>query len=117
MISVRRIYDQPASDEGYKVLVDRLWPWGISKEKAGCNEWMKDVAPSNKLRIWYFHDHSKWKEFKKLYRKELLEKSEALARLKEMERQYGTITLLYSSTERELNNAVALKEFLAEQDK
>lgn len=117
MIYVRRIYDQPASDEGYKVLVDRLWPRGISKEKAGCNEWMKDVAPSNELRIWYSHDHSKWEEFKKLYRKELLVKSEALARLKELEKQHGTITFLYSSTERELNNAVALKEFLAEQKK
>ena len=117
MISVRRIYDQPDPGEGYKILVDRLWPRGISKEKAGCNEWMKNVAPSNELRIWYSHDHSKWKEFKELYRKELKGKSEAIARLKELEKQHGQLTLLYSSTERELNNAVALKEILTEHDK
>jgi len=114
MITIRRIYDTEAAGEGYKVLVDRLWPRGISKEKAGCNEWLKEISPSNELRNWYGHDPDKWDEFRMRYREELSGKQDALLKLKRLEKEYGIITLLYSSREEKYNNAVALREFIME---
>ena len=114
MITVRRIYDTETAGEGYKVLVDRLWPRGISKEKAGCNEWLKEISPSNELRNWYGHDPDKWEEFRLRYRKELYMKEGELLRLKQLEKEHGTLTLLYSSREEKYNNAVALREFIME---
>ena len=115
MIKIRRVFEPEGQDEGYRILVDRLWPRGISKEKAGWDEWMKDVAPSNQLRIWYNHDSAKWTEFKRLYKNELVQKQNELQKIKQLEAKHGLLTLLYSSREKELNNAVALKEFLSEQ--
>ena len=112
MITLRRVYDQEAPGEGYKVLVDRLWPRGVSKEKAGCNEWIKDVAPSDSLRKWYNHDPDKWDRFRLMYKEELRDKEEILARLRQLETEHGTLTLLYSSREEKINNAVALRDFL-----
>ena len=114
MIRIRRIYDQVAPGEGYRILIDRLWPRGISKEKAGWDEWMKEIAPSNELRKWYNHDPGKWTEFKRQYRNELAPKQHELLKLKKLEASHGTLTLLYSSAEKELNNAAALREFLTE---
>jgi len=114
MIEVRRVYDPQEAGEKYKVFVDRLWPRGISKEKAGWNEWMKEISPSNELRKWYNHDPVKWMEFRKLYRMELADRQNELNRLKLLEKEYGTITLLYSSKEEKYNNAVALRDFLTE---
>lgn len=114
MIKVRRVYDQEEAGEKYKILVDRLWPRGISKEKAGWNEWMKEISPSNELRNWYSHDPAKWMEFRKLYRKELSNKQDDLRKLKQLEKEHGTITLLYSSKEEKYNNAIALRDFLTE---
>jgi len=114
MITVRRIYDPEKPGEKYKVLVDRLWPRGISKEKAGCNEWLKEISPSNELRKWYGHDPEKWDEFRLRYRKELSMKQNELLRLKQLETEHGTLTLLYSSREEKFNNAVALREFIIE---
>lgn len=116
MIKVRRIYDPAEHDEGYRVLVDRLWPRGISREKAEWQEWMKDVAPGNELRQWYGHDPSRWETFKERYSQELSSRQYLLLRLKDLERTHGTLTLLYSSKELSLNNAVALREFLVRQD-
>jgi uncharacterized protein YeaO (DUF488 family) len=116
MIKVRRIYDPAEHDEGYRVLVDRLWPRGISREKAEWQEWMKDVAPGNELRQWYGHDPSRWETFKERYSQELSSRQDLLLRLKDLERTHGTLTLLYSSKELSLNNAVALREFLVRQD-
>ncbi len=116
MIKIRRIYDQAEPGEGYRVLVDRLWPRGISKEKAGWDEWMRDVAPGNELRKWYGHDPSRWETFKERYRQELGNRHDLLLRLRDLERAHGTLTLLYSSTEQNINNAVALREFLMKQD-
>lgn len=114
MIKVRRVYDPEEAGEKYKVFVDRLWPRGISKEKAGWNEWMKEISPSNELRKWYSHDPANWKEFRKLYRMELNDRQNELSRLKLLEKEYGTITLLYSSKEEKYNNAIALRDFLTE---
>jgi len=117
MIKIRRIYDQAEPGEGYRVLVDRLWPRGISKEKAGWDEWMRDVAPGNELRKWYGHDPSRWETFKERYRQELGNRHDLLLRLRDLERAHGTLTLLFSSKELSLNNAVALREFLMQQDR
>lgn len=112
MITIRRVYDLEKAGEHYKVLVDRFWPRGISKEKADWYEWLREISPGNELRKWYNHDPSKWEEFKSLYRKELAGKQGELERLKQLEIKHGTLTLLYSSKEDKYNNAVALREFL-----
>ena len=112
MIKLRRVYDPAEAGEKYTIFVDRLWPRGISKEKAGWNEWMKEISPSNELRKWYSHDPAKWTEFRKLYRMELSNKQNELGKLKRLEKEHGTITLLYSSKEEKFNNAVALRDFL-----
>jgi len=112
MIKIKRAYDEPSPGDGKRVLVDRLWPRGLTKEKARIDEWLKELAPSTELRKWYSHDPAKWKEFKKRYRAELKGKEALLDGLK-AEARKGTITLVFSSRETELNNAEALKEFLA----
>ena len=81
MIIIRRIYDPEKPGEHYKVLIDRLWPRGISKEKAGWDEWMKEISPSTELRKWFHHDPSRWGEFKKLYEKELSQNQNELGKL------------------------------------
>jgi uncharacterized protein YeaO (DUF488 family) len=115
MIKIRRIYNPEESGEYYKVYIDRLWPRGLSREKAGWDEWMKEISPSNKLRKWYNHDPARWKEFKELYKNELMQKQNELTKLKQLEIEHGTLLLLYSSKEEKYNNAVALREFLIEQ--
>ena len=116
MITLRRVYDPEKPGEKYKVLVDRLWPRGISKEKAGWNEWIKEISPSNELRKWYNHDPDKWEKFKQKYKNELAGKKGELERLKQLEIKHDTLTLLYSSKEEEYNNAAALREFLMHPD-
>ncbi|MDM8002564.1 MAG: DUF488 family protein [Bacteroidota bacterium] len=116
MIKVRRIYDPEEPGEGYRVLVDRLWPRGISREEASWHEWMKEISPGNELRKWYGHDPSRWESFKAKYKQELSSRHDLLLRLKNLESTYGTLTLLYSSKEHEINNAVALREFLLQPD-
>lgn len=112
MIKLRRIYDPEEPDEGYRVLVDRLWPRGISRADASWNEWMKEIAPGNELRKWYNHDPSRWESFREKYKQELSSRHDLLLKLLQLERDHGTLTLLYSSREQSLNNAVALREFL-----
>lgn len=112
MIHVKRVYDQGGTDEIHKILVDRLWPRGISKENPGWDEWIKDISPSNELRKWFNHEPEKWNEFRKRYKNELNAKKEKLISLKNIERERGTLTLLYSAKNEELNNAVVLKETL-----
>jgi uncharacterized protein YeaO (DUF488 family) len=113
MIRTKRIYEEPSEDDGTRVLVDRLWPRGFSKEKASLDRWEKDLAPSNELRRWFGHDPAKWEEFLRRYRAELVGKEEALARLRR-EADEGTVTLLYAAKDEEHNNAVALKRHLEE---
>jgi len=112
MIKTKRAYDPASADDGKRILVDRLWPRGLTKEKARIDEWLKDIAPSTELRKWYSHDPDKWEEFKKRYKNEIKDKKIILDELKAESRK-KTITLVFSSREPELNNAAALKEFLS----
>jgi uncharacterized protein YeaO (DUF488 family) len=114
MIKIKRVYDLPAKDDGFRILVDRLWPRGMTKEKAKIDLWLKEIAPSDELRKWFGHDPKKWQEFKSKYKAELKNKKELLAKIKQMEKEKRTVTLLYSTKETEHNNAVALSTFLAE---
>jgi uncharacterized protein YeaO (DUF488 family) len=111
MIKVRRVYDKELEGEGVRFLVDRLWPRGVSKVSLGDHKWLREVAPSNELRHWYRHDPDKWDEFQQRYAAELDEKEDLWQPILEAARQ-GDVTLLYSSREREHNNAVALKRYL-----
>lgn len=112
-ISIKRAYEEPAADDGARILVDRLWPRGLSKEKAEIDLWAREVAPSNELRKWYDHEPGKWDEFRRRYFAELAEVEEELEPVLERVRQ-GPVTFVYSSRETELNNAVALKEYVEE---
>lgn len=110
-IRTRRVYDSAHADNGFRVLVDRVWPRGMTKEQVQASLWLKEVAPSTSLRKWFRHDRAKWDEFRTRYFTELGEQTEAVEQLLLQARQ-GTLTLLYSAREREFNQAVALKEYL-----
>lgn len=112
MVKIKRIYDPVSSDDGKRILIDRLWPRGVKKEEAKIDEWLRDVAPSDELRKWFSHDPSKYQEFKKRYVKELEKKSELLERIKK-EAKKEAVTLLFSAKDTEHNNATALKEILS----
>ena len=112
MIKTKRIYESPAKEDGFRILVDRLWPRGMQKEKAKIDLWLKDIAPSDDLRKWFAHDPQKWEEFKKKYAKEIAKKEGLLNEIRQIEKEKGTVTLLYSARETEHNNAVALKIIL-----
>lgn len=114
LIKVKRVYDLPEEDDCFRILVDRLWPRGLSKQKAKLDFWMKDVAPTNDLRHWYSHEPEKWQEFQKKYKEELKPKQDLLLEIKRLEKEKGTVTLVYSSKESNINNAVALKVLLEE---
>jgi uncharacterized protein YeaO (DUF488 family) len=110
-IRTKRIYEDPAKSDGRRILVDRLWPRGVSKEKAKIEYWAKEISPSNELRRWYQHDPDKWSEFRRRYFKELAQNVDGVAELR-AELGKGTITFVFSSRETELNNASALVEYL-----
>lgn len=113
MFKLKRIYAAPESSDGYRVLVDRLWPRALSKEKAHLDLWLKDIGPSNELRKWFGHDPKRWPEFQKRYRVELRKNSALVKQLKEIEKEHGTVTLLYSAHDELHNQAVALLNFVA----
>ena len=112
MIKTRRIYETPKPSEGFRVLVDRLWPRGVSKEKAGFDLWLRDVAPSDALRKWFAHDPKRWATFQRKYRQELKGKKELLRQIKGLEKEHGTLTLLYSAKDDKHCNAAALRLLL-----
>ena len=112
MIEIKRVYEKPAKADGWRVLVDRLWPRGMKKETARVDVWMKDLAPSTALRKWFGHEPEKWSEFQKRYRRELDRKTELLVELKKMAKEHGTLTLLYGAKDEEHNDAVALADVL-----
>jgi uncharacterized protein YeaO (DUF488 family) len=112
MIKTKRIYDPPAPDDGFRILVDRLWPRGLGKDRAKVDLWLREISPSHELRKWYAHDPEKWVEFKKRYFEEIKSAKAAFDQILEKARG-KTVTLLFSSQEKKLNNATALKEFLA----
>jgi len=108
MIRAKRVYDAPTEDDGYRVLIDRLWPRGVSKDRAKINLWLKEIAPSSELRDWFSHDPAKWEEFKKRYGEELQSKGDLLDRIRLLEKEKVAVTLVYSSREERYNNAMAL---------
>jgi uncharacterized protein YeaO (DUF488 family) len=111
VIKLKRAYESPESDDGLRVLVDRLWPRGVSKSSARIDLWLKEIAPSAALRKWFGHDPAKWNKFRVRYFQELQKKRETVEQLVEHVR-HGTVTLVYGAKDQEHNDAVALKEFL-----
>ena len=109
-INIKRVYDMFSPDDGKRILVDRLWPRGISKDNARIDYWAKDVAPSNELRKWYNHDPGKWDEFKQQYFSELNNNQTGVDDL--LNQMSNNTTFVFSSKETRLNNAYALKEYL-----
>ena len=111
MIQLKRVYEKPSRKDGVRILVDRLWPRGLTKERAAVNLWLKDVAPSSELRKWFGHDPAKWKEFQVRYRKELRQKKDALKLLKQKSEE-RTVTLVYGSRDEQHNEAVVLRKIV-----
>jgi uncharacterized protein YeaO (DUF488 family) len=116
MIKLKRVYEESSADDGFRVLVERLWPRGISKEKAALDLWLKDVAPSPELRKWFGHDPARWQEFQQRYAAELQGKKDDLALLRQKSRQ-GNVTLVYAARDEKHNAALALKRFLGRRKK
>ncbi len=112
MFKPKRIYEDPRPSDGYRILVDRVWPRGISKEKGSFDLWLRDVAPSDELRRWFAHDPRKWVAFQEKYRQELKGKKDLLEQIRQLEKKHGTLTLLYAAKDAEHCNAAALKQFL-----
>lgn len=110
-IPLRRVYEAPEPSDGTRILVDRLWPRGLTKERAAVDLWLKDIAPSAELRKWFGHDPDRWAEFKKRYAKELKANAAAVDALK-AEIAKGPVTLVYGAKDETHNDAVALVEFL-----
>ncbi|MEO8691331.1 MAG: DUF488 domain-containing protein [Candidatus Saccharimonas sp.] len=110
-IPIKRAYEAPDKKDGKRVLVDRLWPRGLTKEKAAIDAWIRDIAPSNELRQWFGHDPEKWDEFQKRFKAEMDANSEAVKRLQD-EVSGGKATLIYSAKDEAHNNAVVIQAYL-----
>jgi uncharacterized protein YeaO (DUF488 family) len=111
MVRTKRVYEEPVKDDGFRILVDRLWPRGLSKDRAHIDLWLKEVAPRDALRKWFGHDRARWTEFKRRYFKELADKKEVIEPIIKQASK-GRVTLLYGAKDEECNNAVALQEFI-----
>jgi uncharacterized protein YeaO (DUF488 family) len=111
MVKLKRAYDNPAPEDGFRVLVERLWPRGVSKGRLALDLWLKGVAPSTELRQWFAHDPEKWDEFQKRYWTELEQNPEAVDLLRSKSHE-GVITLVYAARDEEHNGALALKHYL-----
>lgn len=111
-IKVERIYDNTKVDGSFRILVDRLWPRGLSKDKVKIDLWQKDIAPSDSLRKWFAHDEKKWDQFKDKYFKQLDKNDRSVSMVLNKAKEGSSIILLYSAKEERFNNAVALKEYL-----
>ena len=108
MVRVKRAYEPAKGADGFRVLVDRLWPRGLSKEQANVDLWLRDVAPSDALRKWFAHDPDKWPEFRQRYHAELKDKTDTLRSLHQLEQEHRVITLVYAASDTLRNNAVVL---------
>ena len=111
MIRLKRVYEPPSRTDGSRILVDRLWPRGLTKERAAVTLWLKDVAPSTELRKWFGHAPARWKPFQARYRKELREKKDVLELLKRKSKAH-TVTLVYAARDEQHNEALVLKRIL-----
>ncbi len=114
-IRLKRVYDPPEPADGYRVLVERLWPRGLRKDKAAIDLWVKDAGASPELRIWFGHDPRKWKEFRERYFEEMRSRPEVVRQLRELIRSHATVTFLFSAHDTEHNNAIALRQFLEQE--
>ncbi|EKF84987.1 hypothetical protein A994_11337 [Methanobacterium formicicum DSM 3637] len=112
MIQIKRAYQEAGEKDGYRILIDRLWPRGVSKEKLKIDQWIKEIAPSDELRKSFGHDPDKWETFQTGYRRELEDKSELINMIKKLEEKMDTITLIYAAKDEKHNNAVVLLELL-----
>ncbi len=110
-VRLKRAYEPPAADDGTRILVDRLWPRGVSKEHAALDQWMKDISPSTELRQWFGHDPARWVEFRRRYAEELHQNGELLSQLRSLARQ-GPVTLVYSAHDEVHNDAIVLRDLL-----
>lgn len=113
-IQTKRVYEAASPDDGFRVLVDRLWPRGMTKERAKADLWLKEIAPSTELRKWFGHNRAKWETFKHRYFSELEAKPVTVAKLRD-EAEKRRVTLLYGARDTEYNHAIALQEYLIEQ--
>jgi uncharacterized protein YeaO (DUF488 family) len=111
VIQLKRVYEKSSKEDGFRILVDRLWPRGLTKERADVKLWLKDVAPSTELRKWFGHDPDKWKQFQVRYRKELKEKKDDLKLIKQKAKEH-TVTLVYGARDQEHNEALVLQRIL-----
>jgi uncharacterized protein YeaO (DUF488 family) len=112
MIRVKRVYEKPSKEDGFRLLVDGLWPRGLTKERAAVDQWMKEIAPSDALRKWFGHEPKKWPEFEKRYRKELAAKQDLLSEIRKLESEHKLVTLLYGRNDEKQNQAVVLADVL-----
>lgn len=110
-VRLKRAYEAPSPEDGRRILVDRLWPRGVSKSKAAIDRWMKEIAPSTELRRWFAHDPKRWDEFRRRYRIELSSQAEALDELRTMARS-GPVTLVYAARDTDHNEAIVLRDLL-----
>ena len=110
-VKLKRAYERPEAEDGFRVLVDRLWPRGVSKEDAALDQWMKEIAPSTDLRKWFDHDPGRWEEFCRRYADELHENAELVAQLRKLA-HHGPITLVYSAHDEAHNDAIVLRDVL-----
>ena len=111
MIKLKRVYENPSPQDGLRVLVERLWPRGLTKERAAVDLWLKDVAPSPELRKWFGHDPARWEQFQERYRQELRQKKDAVQLLRQKGKE-GTVTLVYAARDEDHNGALVLKRLL-----
>jgi uncharacterized protein YeaO (DUF488 family) len=111
VLKLKRAYEMASREDGYRVLVERLWPRGVTRQQAALDLWLKDIAPSPELRKWFDHDPLKWAEFQRRYAEELSQKQELLDLLRQKERE-GAVTLVYGARDQQHNAAVALKSLL-----
>lgn len=112
MIKLKRIYEKADKSDGYRILVDRLWPRGVSKEKANLDLWLKEIAPSTELRQWFGHDPKKWPEFQKKYKAEIATNKATFNQLGQIAKKEKQLTLLYAAKDEMHNEAVVIKELL-----
>ena len=113
MLKAKRIYEAPAPSDGYRILVDRVWPRGVSKERAAIALWLKEIGPSTALRKWFGHDPERWPEFQKRYLHELRGKTNLVLQIRQLEKEHHVVTLLFGARDEQRNQAVVLRDFLA----
>ena len=112
VLKLKRIYETPQRSDGYRILVDRVWPRGVFKERAAIALWLKEIGPSTALRKWFGHDPARWPEFQKRYRQELRGRPDLTARIAQLEKEHGVVTLLFSARDQERNQAVVIRDLL-----